>query len=263
MYEITLFITAILIGLMGSGHCLGMCGGIAGAHSFSATDAATQRDEGLIASTNPAAVQSPSMGPALWQILTVFNLGRISSYALIGFLAGILGSAIALNVTALILLRTLAAVMLILMGLYVGQWWSGLVRVERLGAGLWRVLSPKAERLRQKKGLLAQFTLGMIWGWLPCGLVYSALTWSMTSADPKMAALLMAGFGLGTLPSMLAAGLFAYHLRRWFSRLPVRRTFAVGLIVFGLWSLPVSWTKLFSEQPDDHMHHQVMQNQSP
>jgi len=255
MYEITLFITSILIGLLGSGHCLGMCGGIAGAHSYSITGAGTPAATDLIASTKPIASKANASGPALWQILTFFNLGRVSSYTMIGFLAGILGAAIALNMTALIVLRTLAAVMLILMGLYVGQWWSGLVKVERLGAGLWHYLSPKAHKLRQKKGLPVQFTLGMIWGWLPCGLVYSALTWSMTSADPKLAALLMAGFGIGTLPGMLAAGLFAYHLRRWFSRLSVRRTFAIGLIIFGLWSIPISWAKLFPEQPDSLTHH--------
>ncbi len=278
MYELTLFISAVLIGLMGSGHCLGMCGGIAGAHSFSTPSRSGQRSTSygqlknasqnitvgsghLIAGTgtsdpeNLSQARPTATSTSLLSTLVVFNIGRLTSYALIGFLAGGLGAALALNMTALIVLRSLAAMMLVLMGLHVGNWWSGLVKVEKLGSGIWRFLSPKAEKLRQEKGIVAEFGLGMIWGWLPCGLVYSALTWSMTSADPRIAALLMFGFGLGTLPSMIAAGLMAYHLRRWLSRISVRRTFAIGLILFGLWSIPISWSNILSTHSESAMHH--------
>ncbi|WP_020409780.1 sulfite exporter TauE/SafE family protein [Hahella ganghwensis] len=258
--DVALFLSAVLIGLMGSGHCLGMCGGIASAHSFNldnqprGTKAESGTETGIkstatssatIATTATDTGRNGLIGPLL-----VFNCGRLTSYTIIGFLAGGIGAALALNMTTLIVLRSMAGILLIMMGLYVGQWWAGLVHIEKLGSRLWQKLSPLSERLRHRPGKSSGFLLGMIWGWLPCGLVYSSLAWAMSSASPNMAALLMFGFGLGTLPSMLAAGLFAYHLRRWLSRLSVRRIFAVGLIIFGLWSLPVSWSKLVTGQPD-------------
>ncbi len=252
MNELGLFSTAIVIGLMGSSHCLGMCGGIAGAQSFGQ---GAFQPQGAIATSG--SIQATSRAAMIPQLLS-FNFGRLLSYSLIGFLAGIIGAALALNMQLLVILRSVAGVMLILMGLYIGQWWMGLARIEKAGAHVWKVLAPVADRLRSVQGLPANFALGVLWGWLPCGLVYSALTWAMSSADPSLAALLMLGFGIGTLPSMLAAGLFAYQLRRLFSMLSVRRVFAVTLIIFGLWSLPIHWSKLVGGQQDqahNHSHH--------
>jgi len=284
-----LFSSAVMIGLMGSSHCLAMCGGIASAQSFSQglTRASAQPADNSadgkpinyaesaknisnpdsiqslpVAAANPAIIiaQPPGRSVLLPQLFT-FNAGRVLSYTFIGFLAGVVGATLAMNSLLFLLLRTSAAIMLILMGLYVGQWWMGLGRIEAIGAKLWRKIADIANQLRQSKGVTGTFTLGMLWGWLPCGLVYSALTWSMSSADPKIAALLMFGFGLGTLPSMLAAGLFAYQLRRLFSKLSVRRIFATILIIFGIWSLPLHWSQWFGS---DHKHHthQVMQTPS-
>ena len=290
MHELALFSTAFIIGLFGSTHCLGMCGGIASAQSFSlgvstirnkrreniqnigdqsvvsdqpvVNDQSVVNDQPVINDQSPVSVmvgKPPGRAALLPQLLT-FNAGRLISYTLIGFLAGLVGAAISMNMHLMIILRSFAAIMLILMGLYVGQWWTGLVRIERLGAKLWQKLSPLAQDLRQRNGLPFTFALGMLWGWLPCGLVYSALVWSMSSADPGLAALLMFGFGAGTLPSMLAAGLFAYQLRRLFSNLSVRKVFATALIIFGLWSLPLHWSNLFSEEqpPASHQNHNVM-----
>ncbi|ABC29093.1 uncharacterized conserved protein [Hahella chejuensis KCTC 2396] len=232
MHELLLIANAFLIGLFGSGHCIAMCGGIAGAQSFA------QGGDG-----------SPR---ASW--LFLFNFGRLSSYALIGLFAGLLGEALALSDTLLVALRTLAAVMIILMGLYVGQWWMGLTHIERLGGRLWSRISPLSKSLGERQGPHISFALGLLWGWLPCGLVYSALAWSMSNADASLSALLMFCFGLGTLPSMLAAGLFAYHLRRWLSNLSVRRVFGALLILFGLWTLPVHFAGLFGGQGMEHQH---------
>jgi len=267
MQEPILFTSAVLIGLMGSSHCLSMCGGIASAQSFSqgtyqsgsdtkADNNSSSHDQqnlavditdtGMKGSASAIVSQPPGRAFLLPQLLT-FNGGRLLSYTLIGLLAGAIGATLAMNSTLFVLLRGLAAMMLILMGLYVGQWWAGLGKIERLGAKLWQKLSPVANQFRQSNGLKATFALGMLWGWLPCGLVYSALTWSMSSADPKLAGLLMFGFGVGTLPSMMAAGLFAYQLRRIFSKLSVRRVFASILIIFGIWSLPVHWGHWFGD----------------
>ena len=277
MQDVMLFSSAMMIGLMGSSHCLSMCGGIASAQSFSqgarqTTTQETERknhleipvsnnDELAInnASNISVAIGTPPSRSVLVPQLLTFNAGRIISYTFIGFLAGVIGATLALNSQLLVLLRTVAALMLILMGLYVGQWWQGLTRIEAIGNRLWQRLSPLASRLRQRSGLQATLLLGMLWGWLPCGLVFSALTWSMSSADPAMASLLMFGFGLGTLPSMLSAGLFAYQLRRLFSKLSLRRVFAIILILFGLWSLPVHWSQWMGD--GHHAHSQINTNE--
>src|SRR5690606_31074322 len=103
----------------------------------------------------------------------------------------------------------LAGLMLIAMGLYLGSWWSGLVKVEAVGRRLWRHLQPIAQRLLPVKSAGQGFLLGMVWGWLPCGLVYSALVWSASAANIGEAALIMTSFGLGTLPAVLATGYLA------------------------------------------------------
>ncbi len=212
--DLSLLSSALLIGLFGSGHCLVMCGGIACAPSFTRAGA-------------------EAIGPLL-----LFNAGRIGGYTLIGTLAGLFGEGLAFSPTLLVVLRSSAAVLLILMGLHIGQWWSGVVVIERVGEPLWKRLAPVAVRLRQSRSRLAPLGLGLLWGWLPCGLVYSALVWALTSADSTTAALLMLFFGLGTLPSMISAGLFAYQFRRLLSHAGTRRVFGALMIVMGLWTLP-------------------------
>ncbi|MBK8973020.1 MAG: sulfite exporter TauE/SafE family protein [Hahellaceae bacterium] len=210
----TLAISAILVGIFGSAHCLAMCGGIACAPSFT------------------------GKGPGSPQSILLFNGGRLASYTLIGSLAGLLGHALALNPDVIVMFRSFAALLMIGMGLYIAQWWNGITVIEKVGLPLWSHLAPLAQRLRRQSHPLAPLLLGGIWGWLPCGLVYSALTWSVSSAEPGMAALLMLCFGLGTLPSMVSAGLFAYHIRQWLSRPNTRRVFGVLIISMGIWTFP-------------------------
>lgn len=207
--------SALLIGLFGSGHCLAMCGGIACA---------------------PAMARH---GNTVLAIL-LFNSGRLLGYALVGLLAGLIGQSLSVSPLLLETLRTLAGALLVAMGLYVGQWWLGITRVERVGAGLWKHLAPAATRLRQSPHSWSPLALGVLWGWLPCGLVYSALTWSMAQGSATQSALLMAAFGVGTLPSMLSAGLFSYQIRRWLSRQDVRRLAGVLMILMGLWTVPLT-----------------------
>jgi sulfite exporter TauE/SafE len=212
--ELSLLFSATMIGIFGSGHCLAMCGGIACAPSF------TGQGTG-------------SLAP-----IFLFNGGRITGYVLIGALAGLLGQTLAVSPDILILLRTIAALLLIAMGLYVAQWWSGITFIEKIGVPVWNKLSPVATSLRHSKSALAPFGLGLLWGWLPCGLVYSALSWSIASAEARTSAILMLFFGLGTLPSMLSAGVFSFQFRKWLSHRNTRRFFGVLMILMGLWTLP-------------------------
>lgn len=212
------FTAAILIGLLGTTHCLAMCGGIASSLSLS-----DQKPNGAFTR------------------LFAYNLGRISSYMLAGFLLGLVGAGI-YQTGAATLLRSLAGLLLISMGLYVGQWWLGVTKLESLGSHLWRLISPLLKPLLPADNPIKALLLGIGWGWLPCGLVYSTLIWSAAAGSATDSALLMLGFGLGTLPGMLATGLLARELQALTRKAGVRSAAGVLLILMGLWTLP--WASL-------------------
>ena len=175
---IPLLVSAFILGLLGAGHCLGMCGGLMGALTMSIP--AEQQDRRL-------------------RVIIGYNLGRVSSYAIAGFLFGLFGWAVE-QTPAAHALRVVAALLLISLGLYLAGWWQGLTRIEKLGGYLWQYIQPLASRLLPVKGPLHAVLLGMLWGWLPCGLVYSTLFWTASQGDASTSALLMFTFGLGTWP---------------------------------------------------------------
>ena len=134
-----------------------------------------------------------------------------------------------------LVLRILAAVMLILMALYIANWWKGLLRIEALGRVLWRRIEPIGRRLMPVVKVPQAFALGSLWGWMPCGLIYSMLAWSLAVAEPLRAAAMMGAFGLGTLPAVLATGVAARRVSIWI-RSPATRTLAALLIItFAVW----------------------------
>ncbi|MBX3023917.1 sulfite exporter TauE/SafE family protein [bacterium] len=209
------------LGLLGSAHCVAMCGGIAGALALApgARRAA------------PAAARQ-----------VAYNLGRVVSYATAGALAGGFGVALArlFGDSGVIALRAAAALLLLALGLYLAGWSSGLARLERQGARVWRHIAPLAARLRPGRSLPGALALGMLWGWLPCGLVYSALALAATSGDWRQGALLMTGFGLGTLPAMVATGLLAGRVGGLARAAAPRRVAGAMLIAFALWTFAAS-----------------------
>ena len=211
-----LLLSALVLGLLGGGHCLGMCGGLMGA---------------LI-----MAIPPEQRGKRL-RLLIAYNLGRISSYTLAGLLIGLAGWAVASSPAAMVL-RVVAALLLISMGLYLAGWWSGLTRVEAIGKGLWRHIQPVASRLMPVTSLPRALLLGALWGWLPCGLVYSTLLWAASQGDALDSALLMLAFGVGTLPVLIATGLAAERLTALLRKRGVRVAGGVLVILFGLWTLP-------------------------
>lgn len=214
-------IAAFVFGLMGGAHCIGMCGGVMSALTFAIP---------------PSMRSSARMGG----LLLSYNLGRILSYMTAGALVAALGTVLSPSLLARQLLQGVAALMLILMALYIANWWKGLLRVEAVGKRLWRHLEPWGRRLMPVVHFPQAFALGAIWGWLPCGLVYSMLAWSLATARPLQGALLMGAFGLGTLPALLATGLAARKLNH-LIRHPATRTIAalviIGFAVWQLWSL--------------------------
>ena len=208
--------SALILGLLGGGHCLGMCGGLMGALTLAIPP--EQRSRRL-------------------RLLLAYNLGRILSYALAGLLLGLAGWAVANSPLALFM-RVLAGLLLIAMGLYLAGWWSGLTRIEGLGKGLWRHIQPLASRLLPVSSLPRALLLGALWGWLPCGLVYSTLLWSASQGSALDSALLMLAFGLGTWPVLLATGLAAERITALLRRRSVRMAGGVLVILFGIWTLP-------------------------
>ncbi|MHB0776316.1 sulfite exporter TauE/SafE family protein [Halomonas sp. WWR20] len=214
---------AFVFGLFGGAHCIGMCGGIMSALTFAV----------------PPSMRHPAR---LTGLLLGYNLGRIFSYMLAGTLVALLGSLLGHAMDTLALaLRVLAAVMLILMALYIANWWKGLTRIEALGRHLWRRIEPAGRRLMPVVKVPQAMALGAIWGWLPCGLVYSMLAWSLAEADPLLAAALMGAFGLGTLPALLATGVAARQMAT-LIRHPATRTLAASVIIlFAMWQLWHLW----------------------
>nr|WP_312970908.1 sulfite exporter TauE/SafE family protein [Pseudomonas sp.] len=209
-------LSALILGLLGGGHCLGMCGGLMGALSLAIP--AERRHQRL-------------------RLLVAYNVGRILSYTAAGLLLGLAGWALASGPLATVL-RSIAGLLLIAMGLYLAGWWSGLTRIEALGRGLWRRLQPITRRFMPVTSLPRALLLGGLWGWLPCGLVYSTLLWAASQGDALHSAALMFAFGLGTLPVLLATGLAAERLVGLLRRRGVRVAGGLLVMLFGLWTLP-------------------------
>ncbi len=211
-----LLFSALILGLLGGGHCLGMCGGLMSALTLAIP--AEQRAQ-------------------RFKLLLAYNLGRIFSYASAGLLLGLAGWAVT-NSPAAMLLRVVAGLLLIAMGLYLAGWWSGLTRIESIGRGLWRHIQPLTRRFMPVTSVPRALILGGLWGWLPCGLVYSTLLWASSQGNALDSAALMLTFGLGTLPVLLATGMAAERLTILLRKRGVRMAGGVLVMLFGLWTLP-------------------------
>jgi len=221
MHEFT-YLTAFAIGLMGGVHCIGMCGGIVGALGFGVN------------------TQSHSPRLTLIKILISYNSGRLFSYALAGGLMGSIGWMAShwLQIhQAQLILQLLAAIFMLLLGLYLSGWWTVLVHVEQVGKIVWKRIEPMSRKLLPVSTMPQALVLGMLWGWLPCGLVYSVLIWSVSTGSFEQGALLMLSFGLGTLPNLLAMGMFANKLSQWTRNIKVRRIAGSLVMAFGVWHL--------------------------
>ncbi|MCH1930986.1 sulfite exporter TauE/SafE family protein [Shewanella sp. A25] len=225
---------AFLVGLMGAAHCFGMCSGLVGAFS-----AQLPNPKHGLHHQNQLAHQL--------SFLLSYNLGRILSYTFAGALVGgssaMLGHLFELD-TYLLVLRILAGLMMIATGLYIAKIWAGITYIERLGQVLWRSLKPLAQKILPIKTPSQAIVAGMIWGWLPCGLVYSTLTWSVASGDAIQGGLIMLAFGIGTLPALLSAGVAAKQLTLWVQHKTFRLLSGLVLIGFGGQTLYIAVSQL-------------------
>ncbi len=216
------YLGAFIVGLLGGVHCVGMCGGIVGVLTF-----------GL-----PPEKRNSALTILPYQF--AYNLGRLISYGIAGAIMGGLGMMLGQLIPLYQLQQILygfAGVFMILLGLYLGGWWSGLIRIEKLGGPVWRAIEPLAKKLLPIRHPGQALVLGLAWGWVPCGLVYSVLIWSVSSGGVLEGAGLMLAFGLGTLPNLLAMGFAATALSRWSRDIRVRRLAGAIVILFGCYAL--------------------------
>lgn len=219
-------------------HCWAMCGGIIVA---------------LSAGIPPSPARTP------WRhalLITGFSAGRILSYAVAGILAGAAGSlalAQASRLSAYLALQLAAALILILVGLHLAGWFPRLAALDMLGAKLWRWLQPLGRPFLPVDNLPKALVVGALWGWLPCGLVYSALLWTTAQADPLFGGVAMLAFGLGTLPGMIGAGLVAQRAAAPRRRLVLRRAAAVLLIAIAAFSATAALRHASLDA--EHVHH--------
>jgi len=219
---------------MSSTHCLAMCGGI-----------------------------SASVGGSrgIWLPL-LFNLGRVASYTLVGgamgSLTGYLGQQILepFNLPDLaVISRGLLGVLMAALALHFLGWLPALRKIEHLGVPIWRRLAPLTKRLLPANTANRALMLGMLWGYLPCGLTYTLLLAATISARGTDGAILMLGFGLGTLPAMIGASWAGYRLRQWSQRQQIRQLGGALLLVTALWTVAGPWVPHFIHDPQSHPSH--------
>ena len=238
--DVSVLLTAFFVGLLGSGHCFGMCGGIAaGLGSLPVPDEALR-------GSKPRATSA-----------ILFNFGRIVSYACLGLAsAWILASAgQILNVPQWsMILRFLTALMIFLIGVQFLFNWQTLAIIERGGAKIWKYVLPLAIRASSLPGGSGRLMLGLCWGLLPCGLVYSVLLTASAAGSPVSGALVMFAFGVGTLPSMLGMSLAAPTLAAMLSDKWTRKLMGAALIFLAVLSVTLMVIKMQSNGGHQHDH---------
>jgi sulfite exporter TauE/SafE len=199
----TELLSAFLIGLVSSSHCMGMCGGLAVAAGLNASR------------------------PIL---LLIYNLGRICTYIILGVICHFFTDWLPLSVFPY--LQLLSSLLLVLSALYILNFSNVLSHLEKVGAPLWKTLQPLIRKTLPVRSVPTAFGLGLLWGFIPCGLVYTALVFSLSQQTILYAAGIMLFFGLGTLPALMGISLFAQHIRPWLNNPKTKVTIAVCLFIF-------------------------------
>jgi len=214
--------SAFLFGVVASGHCLLMCGGIAGALSL--------------------ATRTTAGGGPSWKLLVAYQIGRVSSYAVAGLVVGTIGATLIHFVDqewTRIALRWSSALVFALLGVNLLRRRSSVDAV--LGRTFWPRVAARARRFFPVQRVSQALTIGAIWGWMPCGLVYSVLFIAWLGMDPLRSAGIMASFGLGTIPAVLAGALGANRLRILLSYAGLRSGLAALMLAFAVMTALGPW----------------------
>ncbi len=169
--------------------------------------------------------------------VTLYNLGRMLIYVVLGVAVGFTGQLLGDSLDGALwrqVASVVAAITIILIGLYLTGWVPMLRNMDRLGGAVWKRIEPVGRRLLPVRTLPAAFLAGLVWGWLPCGLVYYALILALPLGDPVMSGMFMLVFGLGTMPVMIATGVFAGGLARLGRNVRLRQVAGVVVILVGV-----------------------------
>ncbi len=235
-------LAALVTGLIGSIHCVGMCGGIVASLAW---------QRGATVSRIPIRTNAATSGVARQ---FAFNGGRIATYAALGALAGGVSAAGIAIGGGYILRESLylaAQLLMILLGIHLSGLLQPLAVLERGGARLWKKVQPLAVQMLPVESPWRAFVLGTFWGCLPCGMIYSMLLTAMTAGSPAGGAAVMLAFGIGTMPALFLVGSAAEHgtaiLRKPAIRI-IAGTLIISLGIFGLLRMPShdSWSGLVS-----------------
>lgn len=216
MQKISLFLI-FMTGLSGGFHCAGMCGGFISAFTFNI----------------------PNNSKKL-QLILFLNIGRIFSYCLIGFILGGLSKISTILENTQIfrnILFLLSNIILFILGLYFSDISSFIVKIEKIGVPIWKRLNSLLNKLLPIDSIVKSFFFGMIWGWVPCGLVYSVSIYAFLSNNPFNGLLIMLCFGLGTLPNLLSMGYFTSILSDFMKKKVFRLFIGIFLMLFSAYNI--------------------------
>ena len=236
--ELINLLIAFNLGLFSTLHCLGMCGGIIGALSMGIT---TKKESHFIDRAG---------------YVFAYNIGRVMSYTIAGGIAGLLGGHFAMMVmpdSGHRVLQFIAAGVLVLIGLHLAGWLPKLKLIESFGFRFWQTIQPAGGKFYPVDRIHKALMIGIIWGWLPCALVYSVLLWSLASGGAFSGAMLMFAFGMGTLPGMVTAGVMGNKLLDLLKQAQIRIWAGIIIILFGIAS-PFLVTGHHDHQGHDHNH---------
>jgi len=237
--DLSALLTAFFVGLLGSGHCFGMCGGIAA---------------GL--GSLPVRSDAESEAKPRATSAFLFNLGRILSYACLGLISAWLLARVGqvLNIPQWsMILRFLTALMIFLIGLQYLFNWQTLAAVEKAGAKVWNHVLPLAVRASSMPGGTGRLLLGLCWGLLPCGLVYSVLLTASATGSSISGAAVMLAFGVGTFPAMLGMSLSAPALAAMLNDKWTKKLMGAALILLAVISVSLMVIKMQGKQQHHHM----------
>ncbi|TXD97996.1 sulfite exporter TauE/SafE family protein [Psychrobacter frigidicola] len=244
-----LLVAALLMGFFGSPHCLGMCGGLVAAFGLSMKDVSPAKRRGLIAT---------------------YHLGRLLSYASLGLVAGLIGTTV---LAPVMVGNNIPRILLGLVLVFVGMTMLGapfLTKLERLGMRFWQALAPLRKKVFPLTTFPRALTAGLLWGFLPCGLVYGALLIAVVGHDPLTGAVLMFAFGLGTVPMLVATHGTVNWLRNQIGRLRLRQMNGAIMMLSGLAVIivPIAMTSLHGghsghggDMQMDHSSHSAMMSE--
>ena len=215
--DLPILFSSFMFGFLGGTHCVGMCGGLCAAFSLQLPPNISRH-----------------------QLILLLNVGRLTSYVIIGLLFGLLGQ-IGANTVVGNEIRTIlfvfAQILLIFAGLYLSGLFSAFAKIEKVGVPIWRKLQPIMQRFLPIQSVSGSLIVGALWGWIPCGLVYSVSANALASGHLLSGALIMLAFGLGTLPNLLAMGFFAVQIKNLLQNKTVRLIAGLIIVLWAVWRL--------------------------